>query len=82
MTTYQNNKAIKKVNLDHQRLGPFLIVKQINVVVFQFKFPSFMKIHLAFHVSLLELYHASTIPGIIHDPPPPIEVDSEHEYEV
>ncbi len=41
-----------------------------------------MKIHHVFHVSLLEFYHASTIPRRIHDPLPPIEVDGEHEYEV
>jgi hypothetical protein len=41
-----------------------------------------MRIHLMFHVSLLEPYHASTILGRIHDPLPPIEVDDEHEYEV
>jgi hypothetical protein len=40
-----------------------------------------MRIHHVFHVSLLELYHASTILGRIHDPPPPIEVDHEHEHE-
>jgi hypothetical protein len=57
-------------------------VKQINVVVFQPKLPSSMKIHLVFHVSSLELYHVSTIPGTIHDPPPPIKVDGEHEYEM
>ncbi len=45
--------------LDHQRLGPFLIVKQINVMAFQFKLPSSMKIHHVLHVSLLEFYHAS-----------------------
>ncbi len=57
-------------------------MKQINVVVFQPKLPSSMKIHLVFHVSSLELYHVSTIPGTIHDPPPPIKVDGEHEYEM
>jgi hypothetical protein len=41
-----------------------------------------MKIYLLFHVSLLEPYHASTILGRIHDPPPPIEINDEHEYEV
>jgi hypothetical protein len=41
-----------------------------------------MKIHHVFHVSLLELYHASTILGKIHNPLPPIEVDSEQKYEV
>jgi hypothetical protein len=51
-------------------------------MAFQLKLSGFMKIHHVFHVSLLESYHTSTIPRRIHDPPPPIEVDSEHEYEV
>jgi hypothetical protein len=41
-----------------------------------------MKVHLVLHVSLLEPYHVSTIPGRIHDPPPLIHNDGEHEYEV
>jgi hypothetical protein len=41
-----------------------------------------MIIHFMFHVSLLQPYHTSTILGRIHDPPPPIKVDGEHEYEV
>jgi hypothetical protein len=57
-------------------------MKQINVVVFQFKLVGSMKIHPMFHVSLLEPYHASTIPRRIHNQPSPIEVDGEHEYEV
>jgi hypothetical protein len=57
-------------------------MKQINVMAFQLKFPSSMRIHLVFHVSLLELYHASTIPRRVHDPLPPIEINAEHEYEV
>jgi hypothetical protein len=35
-----------------------------------------------FHVSLLELYHASTIPRITHEPPPPIVIDDEQKDEV
>jgi hypothetical protein len=57
-------------------------MKQINVVAFQLKLLCFMIIHLVFHVSLLEPYHVSTIPGRIHDPPPPIRVDSEQDHEV
>jgi hypothetical protein len=57
-------------------------VKQINVVAFQLKLLGSMKIHLVFHVFLLEPYHTSIIPRKIHDPPPPIEIDGEHEYEV
>jgi hypothetical protein len=41
-----------------------------------------MKIHLVFHVSLLEHYHASTIPRRICEPPPPIAIDGEQKYEV
>jgi hypothetical protein len=36
--------------LNHQKLSPFLIVKQINVVAFQLKFLSSMRIHLMFHI--------------------------------
>jgi hypothetical protein len=35
-----------------------------------------------FHVSLLEPYPTSTILGKIHDSPPPIEINSEQEYEM
>ena len=41
-----------------------------------------MKIHLVFHVSLLEPYKDSTIPGRLQTPPPPIEVDGAEEFEV
>jgi hypothetical protein len=34
-------------------------MKPTNVVVFQLKLPSSMKIHLVFHVSLLEHWHTS-----------------------
>jgi len=76
MTTYQNNKAIREVR--SSKAGPFFIVKQVNVMAFQLKLLGSMRIHLMFHVSLLEPYHASTILGRIHDPPLPIEIDGEH----
>ena len=42
-----------------------------------------MKIHPVFHVSFLEPYKDSTIPGRLQaPPPPPIEVDSAEEFEV
>jgi hypothetical protein len=41
-----------------------------------------MMIHPMFHVSLLEPYHTSTIPRKTHEPPPPIVVNGEQEYEV
>jgi hypothetical protein len=58
-------------------------VKQINVLIFQFKLPDFMTIHHVLHVSLLrQPYHVFIIVGKIHDPPSPIENDGEHGYRV
>jgi hypothetical protein len=41
-----------------------------------------MKTHNVFHVSLLELYLPNTIPGQQQDPPLPVIVEDETEYEV
>jgi hypothetical protein len=55
-------------------------MKQINTMAFQFELSNSMKIHLEFHVSLLEPYHVSTILGKTHKPPPPIVIDDEQKY--
>jgi hypothetical protein len=57
-------------------------VKEINTITFQLKLLDSMKIHHVFHVSLLELHHASTILKKTHKPTPPIIVNVEQEYEV
>jgi hypothetical protein len=41
-----------------------------------------MKIHPVFHVSLLEPYHASTIPSRVLEPPSLIEFNGEQKYEM
>jgi hypothetical protein len=51
--------------------------EQINDMAFQLKLPGSMKIHLMFHVSLLERDHMCTIPRKFHGPPPPIDVNGE-----
>jgi len=68
--------------LDFKRLGPFTILKKINPVAFRLDLPPSMKIHDVFHVSLLEPYSPNTIPGRQQDPPPPVIVEDETEYEV
>jgi len=57
-------------------------MKQINVVAFQFKPLDSMKIHLLFHVSLLQPYHASTILRWVLEPPSPMEINGEQKYEM
>jgi hypothetical protein len=49
---------------------------------FQLKLPSFLRMRHMFHAFLLEPYHSSTNLGRIHDPPPCIKFNDEHEYEV
>jgi transposase InsO family protein len=69
--------------LDYQRLGPFKIIAQINLVNYHLELPPTMHIHPVFHVYLLEPYKKSQIPSRIPPPPPPpIEVDHNVEYEV
>ena len=58
--------------LDYKKLGPFRIIEQINMVAFRLALSPPFKIHNVFHVSFLELYHPSRIPGRQPPPPPPI----------
>jgi hypothetical protein len=68
--------------LDNLKLGPFLIIEQINPVAFKIDLPETMHIHPVFHVSMLEAYHTNDIPHRTVSPSQPIEIDGEDEYEV
>jgi hypothetical protein len=48
---------------EYQRLGPFVIVDQVNDVAFHLDLPSHMHIHPVFQMSLLEPWTSSSIPG-------------------
>ena len=67
--------------LDHKRLGPFRIVKQINPVTFELELPSSYRIHNAFHVSLLEPVSAEYSKNQT-PPPPPVPIAEAEEYYV
>ncbi|SOV07548.1 uncharacterized protein UDID_19213 [Ustilago sp. UG-2017a] len=68
--------------LDYRRLGPFSVSKVISSHAYRLQLPPSMKIHNLFHVDHLEPYVANTIPNRVQPPPPPIEVESDLEYEV
>ena len=68
--------------LDWKRFGPFAITERIGLQAYRLDLPASMKIHPVFHVSLLEPYKPSTIPGRTRDPPPPIVINDENEWEV
>jgi hypothetical protein len=60
----RNIKTTRPCNkLNYQRLGPFVISDQINEVDFRLDLPQHMHLHPVFHVSLLEPYTITSIPG-------------------
>ena len=70
--------------LDYKRLRKFKIIKKVSSYAYKFELLASMKIHLVFHVSLLELPVVTTnsLPGQIQPPLPPMIIDEEPEYEV
>jgi len=69
--------------LDHHFLGPFLIVEKVSSHVFQLGLSiALSRIHLVFHVSLLQPTSSSGIPNRAIDPPSLIELDDSDEWEV
>ncbi|SOV01837.1 uncharacterized protein UDID_18810 [Ustilago sp. UG-2017a] len=68
--------------LDYRHLGPFSVSKVISSHAYRLQLPPSMKIHNVFHVDRLEPYVANTIPNRVQPPPPPVEVESDLEYEV
>ncbi|SPC65294.1 related to transposon-encoded proteins with TYA, reverse transcriptase, integrase domains in various combinations [Ustilago sp. UG-2017b] len=68
--------------LDYHRLGPFSISEVISSHAYRLQLPPSMKIHNMFHVDRLEPYVANPIPNRVQPPPPPVEIESDMEYEV
>ena len=67
----KTTRACNKLN--YQRLGPYLITKQINEVAFKPDLPHHIRLHLVFHVSFLEPYASNSILGCVIPPLPPTE---------
>ncbi|KAH7438850.1 hypothetical protein KP509_04G033600 [Ceratopteris richardii] len=70
------------VKLYHQRFGFFTILAKINQVTIKLQLPSTMRIHLVFHVSMLEPYHISPLREERTSPSPPIKINDHEEFKV
>src|SRR3978361_856059 len=68
--------------LDSKNLGPFEIVKKGGATSYELKLPASMRINPVFHSNLLRLDPDMPLPGQIVDPPLPVIIDDEEEYEV
>ena len=67
--------------MNHKMVGPFKIKALVGSSC-QLELPISMKIHNVFHPSLLRKTSADPLPGQHNDPPPPIIVNDEDEWEV
>ncbi|MBW0480152.1 hypothetical protein O181_019867 [Austropuccinia psidii MF-1] len=80
-TNIKSTRPTKK--LSERWLGPFPILKKVSTHSYNLKLPSQWKsIHPVFHISLLEPVKTSTIPNRHQEPPPPISIEEEEEWEV
>ena len=69
--------------LENKRLGPYKVIKIVSTHSVELDLPVDFRIHPVFHVHLLEpmpteLPHAGHVP----EPPPPVIIDGEDEWEV
>lgn len=75
--------ACPMLKLAEKRIGPYKVLKKVLRESYCLELPpSLRTIYPVFHVSLLEPERASHIPGRRQDPPPPVEVEDELEWEV
>jgi hypothetical protein len=68
--------------LGPKRYGPFKIIKEIPLVVYQLNLLVMLGIHDVFHSFLLLPYHKMTQHGLNFSQPPPDLIKGEEEYKV
>jgi len=67
--------------LDDKMLGPFKVLEAVGTS-YRLQLPTTMRIHDVFHPSLLRKAAEDPLPGQINEPPQPVAVDDEEEWEV
>ena len=69
--------------LENKRLGPYKVKRVVSTHSVELDLPVDIQIHPVFHVNLLEpMPSEPPHVGHLQDPPPPVKVDGEEEWEV
>jgi len=76
----RTTRRCKKLN--YTIIGPFKILARIGTSAYKLDLQASMRIHNTFHISLLELYNDNKLPSQRSEPPPPIIIEGEPEYEL
>jgi len=79
-TNIRTTRPCKK--RDYKKIGRFKILARLGESAYKLDLPPSMRIHTTFHISLLELYHNDQFSSQRTQPPPPIIVEGEPEYEL
>jgi len=79
-TNIRTTRPCKK--LDYKKIGRFKILARLGESAYKLDLPPSMRIHNTFHISLLELYRENKFSSQRTQPPPPIIVEGEPEYEL
>jgi len=68
--------------LENKHHGPYHVIQAIGTHAYELDLPDTVRKHRVFRVSLLHLAADDPFPGQRHQPPHPIIVDNEEEWEV
>ena len=82
LSTVNLRLACPSKKLGPKFMGPFPIKRRINSVAYELELPDSFRIHPVFHVTLLKPDVANPFPGRSTDPPEPVLVNGEEEFEV
>jgi len=78
---FRTTRPSKK--LSEKNFGPYKIIAQPGSLSYTLRLPQSMHaIHPVYHVSMLDTAPSSNIPNRTEDPPPPVEIKGEVEYEI
>jgi len=67
--------------LDWKRLGPFKVLRRVSPYAHELELPACIRIHQVQPISLLDPVIVDPLVGQRIEPPPPVEINGEEEYQ-